>query len=114
MVKRRTNLMQNIHILEVKSVVQKFFKPNTSDFIFFLDDSVFCPAENNPFMTDKHNVAVSLICFDCKSFKGFYQSDNGQKNMFCEGEFEIVVDIAPNVRDYLDRVEQAPELFWNQ
>lgn len=106
--------MQNIHVLDVKPVVQKFFKPNSNDFVFFLDDSVTCPAKNNPFMTDKGNVAVSLICFDCKSFKGFYQSDDGQKSMFCEGEFEIVNAITPNIRDFLEPIEQEEQLFWNQ
>lgn len=106
--------MQQIHILDVKPIVQKLFKPNSEDFILFLDDSVPCPAQNNPFKTDKGNVPLSLVCYDCKSFKGFCELDGNQKNLFCEGKFEIVIDKAPSVRDYLEPIEQAPELFWNQ
>ena len=106
--------MQQIHFLDVKPIVQKFFKPNSEDFTMFLDDSVPCPAKNNPFKTNNGNVPVSLVCFDCKSFKGFCKLDDNQKNLFCEGKFEIVVDKKPSVRDYLEPIEQESELFWNR
>lgn len=104
--------MQHIHVLETQNMVQKFFKPASDDFIFFLDDGVTCPASNNPFVTDQGHVLVSAICFDCKSFKGFFRGDNNQKSIFCEGSFELVVDKAPSIRDYLEPVEQTPEVFW--
>ena len=106
--------MLNVHVLDVQPIVQKFFKPLCEDFILFLDDGVTCPRNDNPFATDKGHVSVSTTCFDCKSFKGFFQPDDGSKRMFCEGSFELVVNISPSVRDFLEPVEQAPELFWKQ
>ena len=104
--------MQNIHVLEAQNIVQKFYKPNSNDFILFLDDGVTCPAADNPFVTDKGHVPISAICFDCKSFKGFFKSDDDRKSIFCEGTFEIAVELAPSVRDYLEPIEQVSELFW--
>ena len=104
--------MQPILVLEVQNIVQKFFKPDSEDFILFLDDGVTCPS-TNPFATDKGHVPVSAICFDCKSFKGFFRSDDDHKSIFCKGKFEIAVGLTPSVRDYLDPIEQEPESFWN-
>lgn len=104
--------MQSIHVLEVKPIVQKFFRPNSDDFILFLDDGVICPSSSNPFVTDKGHIPVSAICFDCKSFKGFFNSNNS-KSVFCEGVFETFTPgITPSLRDCLEPVEQEVETFW--
>lgn len=104
--------MQSIHVLEVQPIVQKFFRPNSTDYILFLDDGVKCPASSNPFVTDKGNIPVSAICFDCRSFKGFF-SDNDQKSVFCEGILDLQApDTNPGLKDCLEPIEQNLESFW--
>lgn len=109
-------LMQSIHLLEVKPIVQKFFRPNSNDFILFLDDGVICPSISStprPYVTDKGHIPVSAVCFDCKSFKGFFTDHDDQKSIFCEGIFETISpDMTPNLRDCLEPVEQEIEDFW--
>lgn len=103
--------MQSIHVLEVKPIVQKFFRPNSDDFILFLDDGVICPS-SNPYVTDKGNIPVSAICFDCKSFKGFFTKED-QKSVFCEGVFETFTPgVTPSLRDCLEPIELEVEDFW--
>ena len=105
--------MLTIHVLEVQPIDQKFLKPNSDDFILFLDDSVSCPSANNPLSTDKGHVSVSAVCFDCPSFKGFF-TDCNQKSIFCEGSFDPVNIHTPVLRNYLEQVEQPVDSFWSK
>jgi hypothetical protein len=103
--------MKNLHILETKKIVQKFFRPASDEFTLFLDDSVGCPSKNNFYKTNQGNVSISAICYDCASFKGNFNLDN-QNFVFCQGDFNPIFQEIIGLKDYLEPIEQSIEEFW--